>query len=524
MQPINLVYLAIGVLGVFAGLFGAIALITSNKRIQENNRRIETEAQQKIAEAEKIQEEARKQAEAHKREALIEAKDEAYRLRAEIERENREKRAEVQRLERRLAQKEEALERRLESVDKKERSLQHHEAELSERDRETASVLDQQRAELQRISGMSAEEARGLFLKSIEDESRRDAAKLIRDIEDEARRDGERRARNVITQAIQRCAVDQTSETTVSVVPLPNDEMKGRIIGREGRNIRAFETMTGVDLIIDDTPEAVVLSSFDPVRREVARIALTNLIIDGRIHPGRIEEMINKAQAEVDQRILEAGEQAVIETGQAGIAPDIVKLLGKMKYRTSYGQNVLQHSVEVSHLCGLLAAEIGADVNICKRAGLLHDLGKAVDHEIEGPHAVIGADILRRYRESPDVILAVEGHHYDVEPSTIEAVLVICADSISAARPGARRETLETYVKRLKKLEEIADSFQGVEKTFAVQAGREVRLIVRPEAIDDLAAIKLARDTARRIEEEMEYPGQIKVTVIRETRAVDFAK
>jgi ribonucrease Y len=523
VQPIYLAY-ALGVLGAIAGLYGVFALISSNKKINENNRRVEEVSQQKLAEAKKLEDEARKQADAYKREALIEAKDEAYKLRAEMEREVRDKRAEVQRLERRLAQKEEALERRLESVDTKERSLQHHESELIEKEREVTAQLDQQRSELQRISGMSAEEARTLFLKAIEDDSRRDAAKLIRDIEDEARRDGERRARSIITQSIQRCAVDQTSETTVSVVPLPNDEMKGRIIGREGRNIRAFETMTGVDLIIDDTPEAVVLSSFDPVRREVARIALTNLIIDGRIHPGRIEEMINQAQAEVDQRIIEAGEQAVIETGQAGIAPDVVKLLGKMKYRTSYGQNVLQHSVEVSHLCGLLAAEIGADVNISKRAGLLHDLGKAVDHEIEGPHAVIGADILRRYRESPEVILAVEGHHYDVEPSTVEAILVICADSISAARPGARRETLETYVKRLKKLEEIADSFQGVEKTFAVQAGREVRLIVRPEAIDDLAAIKLARETARRIEEEMEYPGQIKVTVIRETRAVDFAK
>jgi ribonuclease Y len=524
VQPIYLACVVIGVVGAIAGIFGVFALISTKKRIQENNRRIEAISEQKLAEAQKIEEEARKQAESLKRETLIEARDEAWKLRADIERENREKRAEVQRLERRLAQKEEALERRLESVDKKERSLQHHEAELTDKERDLTVQLDQQRAELQRISGMSAEEARGLFLKTIEDESRRDAAKLIKDIEDEARRDGDRRARGIISQSIQRCAVDQTSETTVSVVPLPSDEMKGRIIGREGRNIRAFETMTGVDLIIDDTPEAVVLSSFDPVRREVARIALTNLIIDGRIHPGRIEEMINKAQAEVDQRIIEAGEQAVIETGQAGIAPDVVKLLGKMKYRTSYGQNVLQHSIEVSHLCGLLAAEVGADINICKRAGLLHDLGKAVDHEIEGPHAVIGADILRRYRESPDVILAVEGHHYDVEPSTVEAVLVICADSISAARPGARRETLETYVKRLKKLEEIADSFQGVEKTFAVQAGREVRLIVRPEQIDDLAAIKLARETARRIEEEMEYPGQIKVTVIRETRAVDFAK
>lgn len=509
---------------IIAVLAVVVALTYSNSRIRTNNAQIEELSKQKLAEADKIREEAQKQADSQKREALLEAKDEAYRLRAEIDTENREKRAEVQRLERRLAQKEEALERRVETVDQKERSLQHREAELADKDRDLTTMVEHQRGELQRISGMSVEEARGLFLKTIEDESRRDAAKLIRDIEEEAKRDGERKARNIITLSIQRCAVDQTSETTVSVVPLPNDEMKGRIIGREGRNIRAFETMTGVDLIIDDTPEAVVLSAFDPVRREIARIALTNLIIDGRIHPGRIEEMINKAKAEVDQRILEAGEQAVMDTGITGIAPDVVRLLGKMKYRTSYGQNVLDHSIEVSHLCGLLAVEVGADVTICRRAGLLHDLGKAVDHEVEGPHAVIGADILRRYRESPEVILAVEGHHYDVEPTTVEAILVICADSISASRPGARRETLETYVKRLKKLEEIAESYPGVDKTFAVQAGREIRMIVRPEQIDDLAAIKLARETARRIEEEMEYPGQIKVTVIRETRAVDFAK
>lgn len=476
------------------------------------------------AEAERLKEEAQKEAEARKRETLLEAKDEAYRLRAEIERENREKRAEVQRLERRLAQKEEALERRLESIDRKERLVQEREATVTGRESEAERLVGQQRAELERISGLSTDEARSLFLKTVEDESRHDAARLIREIEEDARRDGERRARNIVTQVIQRCAVDQTSETTVSVVPLPSEDMKGRIIGREGRNIRAFETMTGVDLVIDDTPEAVVLSGFDPIRREVARVALTNLIIDGRIHPGRIEEAVRKAQGEVDQRILEAGEQAVLDTGQTGIAPEIVRLLGKLRFRTSYGQNVLDHTIEVSHLCGLLATEVGADPQIAKRAGLLHDLGKALDHEVEGPHAVIGADILRRYHENPVVIEAVEGHHGDIEHSSVEAVLLVCADAISAGRPGARRETLETYVKRLKKLEEIADSFQGVEKTFAVQAGREIRLIVKPEQIDDFGALTLARETAKRIEEEMEYPGQIKVTVIRETRAVDFAK
>ncbi len=512
----------IGIVIAVAGIAGAVFYTSNKSRSLATS--IDIETKQKLDEAARIREDAQRQAESIKRESLLEAKDEAYKLREEIEAENREKRSEIQRLERRLAQKEETLERRGESVDNKERSLQHKEAELTVKVSEQAELVERQRVELQRVSGMTVDEAKALFLKTIEDESRRDAAKLVRDIEDEAKRDGDRRARNIITHAIQRCAVDQTSETTVSVVPLPNDEMKGRIIGREGRNIRAFETSTGVDLIIDDTPEAVVLSAFDPVRREIARIALTNLIIDGRIHPGRIEEMILKAKVEVEQRIEEAGEHAVLECGITGLAPDIVKLLGKMKYRTSFGQNVLDHSVEVSHLCGLLAAEAGADINLCKRAGLLHDLGKAVDHEVEGPHAVIGADILRRYREAPDVILAVEGHHYDVEPSTVEAILVICADSISASRPGARRESLETYVKRLKKLEEIAVSFPGVEKTFAVQAGREVRMIVHPEMIDDLAALKLARDIARRIEEEVQYPGQIKVTVIRETRAVDFAK
>lgn len=486
--------------------------------------RVQALVEPQIAEAQRVREEAHKEFEAIRRQAVLEAKEDAFQLRNEVENENREKRAEVQRLERRLAQKEEALDRRTDTLEARERELRERDAELTGARQECDALLSRHRHELERLAELTPEEARSLFLKTVEDESRHEAAKLIRSIEEHARRDGERRARQIVTDVIQRCSVDQTSETTVSVVPLPNDEMKGRIIGREGRNIRAFETMTGVDLIIDDTPEAVVLSGFDPVRREVARIALTNLIIDGRIHPGRIEEVIKKAQAEVETRIQDAGERAVLDTGLTGLAPEVVHLLGKMKYRTSYGQNVLNHSIEVSHICGMLAAEVGADISVAKRAGLLHDIGKAVDFEIEGPHALISGDILRRNREADAVVHAAEAHHYDVEPVTVEAILVICGDQISAARPGARREALETYVKRLKKLEEIADSFHGVEKTFAVQAGREVRIIVKPEQIDDLAAIKLARETAKRIEEEMEFPGQIKVTVIRETRAVDFAK
>ena len=475
-------------------------------------------------EAQKLKDNALKEVESSKRQALLEAKEDAISYRTEVETENREKRAEIQRLERRLAQKEENLDRRADSLEGRERQIQERETQTVTLRQEVGETLAKQRQELQRLAGMSPEEARNLFLKNIEDESRHDAAKLMREIEDTARRDGERRARQIVTDVIQRCSVDQTSETTVSVVPLPNDEMKGRIIGREGRNIRAFETMTGIDLIIDDTPDTVVLSGFDPVRREVARIALTNLIVDGRIHPGRIEELVKKAQQEVDSRILEAGERAVLETGMTGLAPEVVHLLGRMKYRTSYGQNVLNHSIEVSLICGMLAAELGADVHIARRAGLLHDLGKAVSSEIEGPHALISGEILRRNREPEAVVHAAEAHHHDVEPATIEAILVICGDQISAARPGARRETIETYVKRLKKLEDIGDSFTGVEKTFAVQAGREIRVIVRPEQIDDLAALKLAHDMAKRIEDEMEYPGQIRVTVIRETRAVDYAK
>ena len=486
--------------------------------------RVQELVQVQIAEAQRVKDDAQRELETSRRQALLEAKEEAIQLRTDVENENREKRAEIQRLERRLVQKEENLDRRAEGLETRERQIQERETDIVMVRQELETLLIHQRQELQHLAGMSTEEARTLFLKAVEDDSRHEAAKLMREIEEVARRDGERKARQIVTDIIQRCSVDQTSETTVSVVPLPNDEMKGRIIGREGRNIRAFETLTGVDLIIDDTPEAVVLSGFDPVRREVARIALTNLIVDGRIHPGRIEEIIKKAQAEVEQRIQEAGERAVLETGLTGLAPEIVHLLGKMKYRTSYGQNVLNHSIEVSHICGMLAAEVGADVWISKRAGLLHDLGKAVDFEVEGPHALISGEILRRNREPETVVHAAEAHHHDVEPATIEAILVICADQISAARPGARRETLETYVKRVKKIEEIADSFPGVEKAFAVQAGREVRIIVKPEQIDDLASLKLAREIARRIEEEMEYPGQIKVTVIRETRAVDFAK
>jgi ribonuclease Y len=484
----------------------------------------ENEVKAQLAQLRQEREETLKQIEALKKEAVLEAKEEAYRIRAEAERDNREKRAEIQRLERRLAHKEETLDRRLEGIERKERQLAAREAEIQNLRREAETLVEQQKQELQRISGLTQEEAKQMFLRSVEDLARQEASHLIREIEEEARREGERRAREILVDAMQRCAADQATETTVSVVPLPSDEMKGRIIGREGRNIRAFEIATGVDVIIDDTPEAVVLSCFDPVRREVARIALTNLIADGRIHPVRIEEMVEKAREEVERRIWEAGERAVLETGVTGLAPELVKMLGKMRYRTSYGQNVLAHSVEVAHLCGVLASELGANVTVAKRAGLLHDIGKVADHAQEAPHALLTMEILRRYGEVEEVVVAAGAHHYDVEPTTIEAVLVIIADSLSAARPGARREMLEDYVKRVQSLEQIADSFPGVEKAFAVQAGREVRLIVKPDQIDDLEAMRLARQIASKIEQEMEYPGQIKVTVIRETRAVEYAR
>ena len=481
-------------------------------------------ADEQLREALRLKKDVEKEIQAKQKEALLEAKDEAYKIRAEVERENREKRAEVQRLERRLTQKEEALDRKLENMERKEISLATKEQQADKLQGELNDLITREREELQRISGLSAEDAKALLLKMIEDETKHDAARLIRDIEAQAKEEADKRARDVIALAVQRCAVDQTSETTVSVVPLPSDDMKGRIIGREGRNIRAFETLTGVDLIIDDTPEAVVLSAFDPIRREIARIALGSLISDGRIHPGRIEETVSKASAEVDAKIREAGEHATFETGTSALDAEIVKLLGKLKFRTSFGQNVLNHSVEVAHLAGAMAAELGGNVALARRAGLLHDLGKAVDFEVEGPHAVIGADLCRKYNEHQEVVHAVGAHHGDEEPQTMEAVLVSVADAISAARPGARRETLETYVKRLQRLETIADSFSGVEKTYAVQAGREIRMMVKPTEIDDVMAVKLARDTAKKIEEEMDYPGQIKVTVIRETRAVDYAK
>ncbi len=485
-------------------------------------------AEAKIASAEiqarKIIEEAEKASEAKKREALLEAKEEVLKLRNEVERENKERRSELQRMERRLMQKEESLDRKTEAIEKKEDILNRKEAEVDRIKQDLSQIYSRQVSELERISGMTSEEARQTLLADIEKEMQHEAAKLIKEIEDRAREEGEKKARDIISLAIQRCAADHVAETTVAVIPLPSDEMKGRIIGREGRNIRAFETLTGIDLIIDDTPEAVILSGFDPIRREVARISLEKLIVDGRIHPARIEEMVEKAKKEVDIQIREAGEQATFETGVHGLHPELVNLLGRLKFRTSYGQNVLKHSTEVAHLAGLMAAELGADVQLAKRAGLLHDIGKAVDHEVEGPHVAIGVDLAKKYRENPEVIHAVAAHHGDEEPKTLVAVLVQAADAISAARPGARRETLENYIRRLQKLEEIASAFDGVEKSYAIQAGREIRIMVKPERVDDLGAIKLVREIAKKIENELDYPGQIKVTVIRETRVVDYAK
>lgn len=482
----------------------------------------------KIASAEdaakRILEEAQKEAEARKREAVLEAKEEIHLIRSEAERENRERRNELQRLERRFLQKEEALDRKLESLEKKEDALLKKEQEIAQIRNQLDELMKKQTAELERISGLTTEEARELLLNNVREEVKHDAALIIKEAESQAREEAEKRAREIVTQAIQKCAADIVAETTVSVVTLPNDEMKGRIIGREGRNIRTLETLTGVDLIIDDTPEAVILSGFDPVRRETARIALEKLISDGRIHPARIEEMVEKSQKEIEQKIREEGEQAAFEVGITNLHPELIKLLGRLKFRTSYGQNVLKHSLEVAYLAGNMAAELGADIQLAKRAGLLHDIGKAVDHEIEGPHVVIGADLARKYRENPEVIHCILAHHGDVEPETIEAVLVQAADAISAARPGARRETLETYLKRLEKLEKIAESFEGVEKSYAIQAGREIRIMVKPEVIDDLQSAQLARDIVKRIEAELEYPGQIKVVVIRETRNVEYAK
>ncbi len=484
------------------------------------------EAKISVAEdaAKNIIEEAEREAEAKKREAVIEAKEEVHRMRSEFDRECRDRRNELQRVERRILQKEESLDRKSDQLERKESQIDRREKEIDRTQAEIEKIHQEQRQELERIAGLTTDQAREQLLREAEEEITHDVAVMIKEAESQAREEAERRAREIVTQAIQRCAADQVAEGAVSVVALPNDEMKGRIIGREGRNIRALETLTGIDLIIDDTPEAVILSGFDPVKREVARIALEKLIQDGRIHPARIEEMVERAQKEVDAVIREEGERATFEVGVHSIHPELVKLLGRLKYRTSYGQNVLQHSIEVSHLAGIMASEIGADVAMAKRAGLLHDIGKATDHEMEGPHVTIGADLARKYRESPAVVNAIAAHHGDEEPQTIEAVLVQAADAVSAARPGARRETLEAYIKRLEKLEQIADSFEGVDKAYAIQAGREIRIMVKPDKIDDLASVKLARDIVKKIEQELEYPGQIKVTVIRETRSVDYAK
>lgn len=475
-------------------------------------------------EARKLLDEAIKQAETKRKEVLVEAKDEVYRIRQEAERDNRERRRELDRMERRLIQKEESLDKKLDNIEQKDQVIREKETMVEKTQEDLNLILTQQLKEMERISGMSSEQARELLLHNVEQQIRAEAAALIREIEAEAKEEADKRAREIVTLAVQRCAADVAAETTVSVVSLPNDEMKGRIIGREGRNIRTFETLTGVDLIIDDTPEAVILSSFDPVRREIARVALEKLIIDGRIHPARIEEMVEKASKDIEQEIREVGEQAAFEVGVHGLHPEIIKLLGRLKYRTSYGQNVLKHSVEVAYLAGVMAAELEVDAVAARRAGLIHDIGKAVDHEVTGSHIEIGVELAKRYREKDEIQHAIAAHHGDIEPLSIEAVLIQAADAISAARPGARRETLETYIKRLEKLENVVTEFQGVERAYAIQAGREVRIMVKPEEIDDPSAINLSREVARKVEQELDYPGQIKVVVIRETRAVDFAK
>jgi ribonuclease Y len=468
--------------------------------------------------------EAKKTAETVKKERLLEAKEEIHDKRSELDRETKERRNEIQRLERRNLQKEESLDKKSHQLEKKEQEINNKDKKLKAKEEEVSEIFDKQLQELERVSGLTVEDAKNQLLTDVKKEVKHETVVMIKNMEQQAKDTAQKKAREIIAFAIQKCAADYVSESTVSVVTLPNDEMKGRIIGREGRNIRALETLTGVDLIIDDKPEAVILSSFDPIRREVARLALEKLILDGRIHPARIEEMVDKAKKEIDEQIKEEGENAAFEVGILNIHPELIKLLGRLKFRTSYGQVVLKHSLEVAHLAGIMAAELGVDVRLAKRAGLLHDIGKSIDHEIEGTHIEIGMNLLKKYKESPDVIHAMSTHHGDYEPETIEAVLVTAADAISAARPGARRETLDTYIKRLEALENISNSYDGVEKSFAIQAGREIRIMVVPDKVTDDDMVLLARDISKRVEEELDYPGQIKVHMVRETRVIDYAK
>ncbi len=506
-----LISIGVGAVGILAGYL-------IRKKIAEAKITSAEEA------ANRIIEDAKKQGESMKREALLEAKEEVHKQRNDLEKETRERRNEIQRYERKLEQKEESLNKQQKKLDQKESELNAKDQKLKERQQELDEIYQKQVEELENLSGLTTQEAKEMLLNRVKEEISHEKAMMIKEMESRAKEEAEKKARDIITSAIQRCAVDHVAETTVSVVSLPNDEMKGRIIGREGRNIRTLETLTGIDLIIDDTPEAAILSGFDPIRREVARIALEKLVSDGRIHPARIEEMVEKAQKEVDEQIKEEGEQASFDTGVHGLHSEVIKLLGRLKFRTSYGQNVLNHSIEVARLSEIMAYELGANISVAKRAGLLHDIGKAVDHEYEGPHVSLGTELGKKYGESSEVLHAIATHHGDEEPQTIEAVLVQAADAISAARPGARRETLESYIKRLEKLEEIADSYKSVEKAYAIQAGREVRIMVKPEQVNDETSINLARDISKQIESELDYPGQIKVTVIRETRAVEYAK
>lgn len=511
-----------GVIDIISILLGIAVGIIAGYFVRKNI--YESKIGQANSEADRIIKQAEDDSKRIHKEKLLEAQEEIHKLRTESERENKERRSDLQKFERRVIQKEEILDKKLQNLEQKETSLGDKLKNVAKKEEEIEAIKTQQLEKLESISGITSDKAKEIILTNAERDVRREMSIMIKEIESQAKEEAEKKSREIIGYAIQKCAADHVAETTVTVVNLPNDEMKGRIIGREGRNIRTLETLTGIDLIIDDTPEAVILSGFDPIRREVARIALEKLIADGRIHPARIEEMVDKARKEVENIIKEYGEQAAFETGVHGLHPELVKLLGRLNYRTSYGQNVLKHSIEVAHIAGIMAAEIGADIRLAKRAGLLHDIGKAVDHEMEGTHVEIGMDLLKRYKESKEVIHAMSTHHGDYEPQTIEAVLVTAADAISAARPGARRETLESYIKRLEELEKIADSFEGVEKSFAIQAGREIRIIVKPDKISDDKMTLLAKDVAKSVEDEMEYPGQIKINLIRETRVVDYAK